>query len=325
MEQNRAPRHEGALDKRTLITRTADASESSISTTARPIRVLVADDQDMMRELLSMSLQRLGYSVTVARNGKEALELFYNTPFDLLLLDVVMPEMTGFDVCAAVRQFSDVPIIMLTALNRPEDVVNGLDHGADNYITKPFSFKEVEAKIQAIVRRTFFPSELTNYSILEEGDLWLNTETQEVKLAGVSVELTPIEFGLLYWLTLHANLPVSKEELLEKVWPEDSSDNLNIVELAVRRLRTKIEEDVADPQRVITVRGFGYRLNTLAASPSSQPSSMRREADSAAPSHRLLTEETRQHNYVSSVGAKFNDGDTDTLMVKSQSTASVVM
>ncbi|MEZ4658363.1 MAG: response regulator transcription factor [Caldilineaceae bacterium] len=313
MEQLYTSGYKGSSDKRALITRPVEALGPSFANSERPIRVLVADDQDMMRELLSMSLQRMGYSVRTACNGKEALELFQCTPFDLLLLDVVMPEMTGFEVCTAVRQFSDVPIIMLTALSRPDDIVKGLEYGADNYITKPFSFKEVEAKIQAIVRRTFFPSELTTYSILEEGDLWLNTETQEVRLEGIPVELTPIEFGLLHRLILHPNQPVSKEELLEKVWPEDASNNLNIVELAIRRLRTKIEADVAAPQRVITLRGFGYRLNTFEPSSRGHLSSSQRDGGHFTPSHR--SHEPMTGSKMPEIAATFKDDELDDFVV----------
>ena len=312
MEQPQASHSSGSSDKRALIAR---PSETPLVNKEQPIRVLVADDQDMMRELLSMSLQRMGYSVGTARNGKEALELFQNSPFDLLLLDVVMPEMTGFEVCTAVRQFSDIPIIMLTALSRPEDIVKGLECGADNYITKPFSFKEVEAKIQAIVRRAFFPSELTAFSILEEGDLWLNTETQEVKLDGVSLDLTPIEFGLLHRLILHANQPVSKNELLEKVWPEDASNNLNIVELAVRRLRTKIEVNVAEPQRIITVRGFGYRLNTFEGRHSTHLAEIQREEPAPfTPSHRSHEPEISGNN-MPGITTTLSDDEIDALVV----------
>lgn len=314
MEQLQVSYHDSSLDKRALITRPPEASGTSLVNKERSIHVLVADDQDMMRELLSMSLQRMGYSVSTAWNGKEALELFQKSPFDLLLLYVVMPEMTGFEVCVAVRQFSDVPIIMLTALSRPDDIVKGLDCGADNYITKPFSFKEVEAKIQAIVRRTFFPSELTTYSILEEGDLWLNTETQEVKLGGVSMELTPIEFGLLHRLFLHANQPVSKEELLEKVWPDDASNNLNVVELAIRRLRTKIEIDVADPQRIITVRGFGYRLNTFDEHTTGYTPFLQRDGRQFAPNHRSR-EQQKHDNRLSEISDILTDSEIDDLIV----------
>lgn len=325
MEQSRTPHSTTSPDKRALITRRLDEMNASPTGAERSIRVLVADDQDMMRELLSMSLQRMGYTVMTARNGKEAFELFQTHPFDLLLLDVVMPEMTGFEVCAAVRQFSDVPVIMLTALSRPDDIVTGLEQGADNYITKPFSFKEVEAKIQAIVRRAFFPSELTTYSILEEGDLWLNTETQEVKLNKQPVELTPIEFGLLHRLTLHANEPVSKEELLEKVWPDDASDNLNIVELAVRRLRAKIEEDVTRPQRIVTVRGFGYRLNTVETRSAGHLTGLSRDAKHSTSSHRTRVEELKRPAPLPHAPEETENANVDNLVIKPSMLASATI
>jgi two-component system, OmpR family, response regulator RpaB len=225
------------------------------------VHVLVVDDEKMIRSLLKMSLQRMGYEVTTADDGAEALDLFQANSFDLVLLDILMPNVDGFTVCSEVRRASDVPIIMLTALNRPDDIVRGLELGADNYITKPFTFKEVEARIRAILRRTTNKVEAEPVQVLEHGDVRLDGGMRAATVAGNLVELTRTEYQLLHYLMSHVDLPVSKEDLLERVWGYEAADtNSNIVELAIRRLRKKLEEDASQPSRLITVRGVGYKF-----------------------------------------------------------------
>lgn len=224
------------------------------------LNVLVVDDEKLMCDILTMSLQRLDYSVTTASNGTDAIDLFDSQSFDLLLLDVMMPNMDGFEVCEEIRKRSDVPIIMLTALSRPDDIVRGLEAGADNYITKPFTFKEVEARIKAILRRTVQTAEQTSFVITELGDLKLNDEIHEVTVNDEYVELTRTEYRLLQYLMHHPNQTLSKEDLLNNVWGYEIADSPNLVELAVRRLRKKIEEDASNPKRLVTIRGFGYKL-----------------------------------------------------------------
>lgn len=223
-------------------------------------RVLIVDDEPVMLSLMARSLLRLGYAVTTASNGREALALLAGQRFDLVMLDVVMPEIDGFAVCAELRRNSDVPVIMLTALNRPEDIVRGLELGADNYITKPFHFSEVEARIRAILRRTAHLSEFNAFDVAEIGDLRLVNSCHQAYVAGRLVELTPTEFGLLRYLAGRRDRPVSKEELQHEVWGYSATDSPNLVELAIRRLRTKLEEDPSRPRRVVTVRGMGYRF-----------------------------------------------------------------
>jgi DNA-binding response OmpR family regulator len=215
----------------------------------------------MIRSLLKMSLQRMGYEVTTADDGAEALDLFQAQSFDLILLDILMPNVDGFTVCSEVRRASDVPIVMLTALNRPDDIVRGLELGADNYITKPFTFKEVEARIRAILRRTTNKIEAEPVQVLEHGDVRLDGGMRAATVSGNLVELTRTEYQLLHYLMSHVDLPVSKEDLLERVWGYEAADtNSNIVELAIRRLRKKLEEDASQPNRLITVRGVGYKF-----------------------------------------------------------------
>jgi DNA-binding response OmpR family regulator len=225
------------------------------------VHVLVVDDEKMIRSLLKMSLQRMGYEVTTAEDGAEALALFQTQIFDLILLDILMPNVDGFTVCSELRRESDVPIIMLTALNRPDDIVRGLELGADNYITKPFTFKEVEARIRAILRRTTNKIEAEPVQVLEHGDVRLDGGMRAATVGGNLVELTRTEYQLLHYLMSHVDLPVSKEDLLERVWGYEAADtNSNIVELAIRRLRKKLEEDASQPNRLITVRGIGYKF-----------------------------------------------------------------
>ncbi|MCC9074710.1 response regulator transcription factor [Litorilinea aerophila] len=239
----------------------AELPSSSLDT-EDVVRVLVVDDEKMVRSLLSISLQRLGYQVVMAANGREALELFEQHDFDLVLLDVIMPDLDGFAVCKQLRKISAVPILMLTALNRPDDIVRGLELGADNYVTKPFTFKEVEARIRAILRRTSNKLDEQAFQVIELGDVRLNSEQRTVSVAGRMISLTRTEFRLLQYLMANANRPVSKQDLLENVWGYESADgiNSNLVELAIRRLRKKLEEDPSQPQRLVTVRGVGYKF-----------------------------------------------------------------
>ena len=232
------------------------------------VHVLVVDDEKMIRSLLKMSLQRMGYEVTTADDGAEALDLFQTQQFDLVLLDILMPNVDGFTVCSELRRESDVPIVMLTALNRPDDIVRGLELGADNYITKPFTFKEVEARIRAILRRTTNKIEAEPVQVLEHGDVRLDGGMRAATVSGNLVELTRTEYQLLHYLMSRVDLPVSKEDLLERVWGYEAADtNSNIVELAIRRLRKKLEEDASQPNRLITVRGVGYKFTPKGVSP----------------------------------------------------------
>jgi len=225
---------------------------------SRP-QVLVADDEKSMRDIMTLSLQRLGYDITAVDNGVDAVELARQRKFDLVMLDVMMPGKDGFAVCQELRRFTDVPIFMLTALNRPEDIVRGLELGADNYITKPFNFRELEARIRATLRRIEHRNTGVAFNVAEYGDLKLFNATLSASVAGREVDLTPTEFALLRYLASHAERPVSKEELLQEVWGYADASSQNLVELAARRLRTKIEDDPSAPTRLITVRGVGYR------------------------------------------------------------------
>lgn len=225
----------------------------------RGLTALIVEDEMIMRRLLKQSMERLGFAVVEAVDGDDALQKFGAQRFDLIMLDVLMPKRNGFEVCKEIRRRSDVPIVIITALNRPEDIIQGLEIGADNYITKPFNFKELEARIYAVVRRSAHLNSHRAFDVAEIGDLRLFNETQEAEIVGRRVNLTPIEFALLRHLASQADRPVSKEELLQEVWGYMDTDSPNLVELAVRRLRTKIEVDAANPTRIVTVRGIGYK------------------------------------------------------------------
>ncbi len=225
------------------------------------IRVLVVDDEKVIRNLLQLSLQRMGYQVVVAKDGSEALTHFIEYHFDLVMLDILMPGMDGFEVCAEIRKLSAVPIVMLTALNRSEDIILGLELGADTYITKPFTFKEVEARIRAILRRANGKTESEFVQVLEHGDVKLDSDLRAATVAGILVELTRTEYRLLHTLMSNPERPMSKDYLLETVWGYEASEtNSNIVELAIRRLRKKLEDDPSQPHRLVTVRGVGYKF-----------------------------------------------------------------
>lgn len=226
------------------------------------IRVLVVDDEEPLRNLLRTSLLRAGYRVQVAKNGYEALEIFAQDQIDLVLLDVMMPEMDGFTTCTELRKRSDVPVVMLTALNRPDDIIYGFGLGADDYVTKPFTFREVEVRLQAIMRRLAWISERPASRLLTYGDLVVNDELHEVSLRGEPVHLTPIEYQLLRYLMETPDRPVTKYDLFKNVWGYEMAGGTNLVEVAMRRLREKIELDPSNPTYLLTVRGAGYKFSS---------------------------------------------------------------
>ena len=229
----------------------------------KDIQVLVVDDEEGLRNLLRASLVKAGYKVTLASNGQEALDLFSRYDFSLVLLDVMMPGMDGFATCVELRKRSNVPVVMLTALNRPDDIVHGFGLGADDYITKPFTFREVEARLQAIMRRMSWMESQLDLQVLAFHDIVLNDEIHEVRVRGDIVHLTPIEYQLLRYLMSMPDKPVSKQDLFRNVWGYDMAGGTNLVEVAVRRLREKIEKDASSPEYLLTVRGAGYKFNPL--------------------------------------------------------------
>lgn len=223
-------------------------------------RVLIAEDEAPLRNLIRMSLEAEGHTVVAVGDGEAALKHFVSEPFDLVILDVMMPKIDGFTVCEEIRRRSDVPIIILTALGDTEDLVRGFELGADDYIPKPFTFKEVEARVRAILRRMEWANEKRPPTVITVSDVVIDTDTQEVYVKGELVHLTPIEFQLLYVLMSNAGKPIPKSELFRDVWGYEFVGGTNLVEVTIRRLREKIEENPSHPTHILTVRGVGYKF-----------------------------------------------------------------
>ncbi len=225
------------------------------------LRILIVDDEEPLRNLLKASFLRSGYDVVAVSNGSEALSVFESQRIDLVLLDVIMPGIDGFAVCQQLREKSEVPIVMLTAMNRPDDIVRGFDIGADDYIPKPFTFREVEVRLEAILRRISWIEEQPEFRVLAFGDITLNDDDRIVTVCGEVVDLTPIEYQLLHKLMMSPDRPVSKVDLFKSVWGYDEVGGTNLVEVAVRRLREKIENEPSKPNYLVTVRGAGYKFD----------------------------------------------------------------
>ena len=221
-------------------------------------RVLVVEDDPSVRETATLLLERAGLRVTAAGDGREALERLATHHFDLVLLDVMLPVVDGFEVCRTIRQDSQVPIVMLTARADTADIVAGLDLGADDYLTKPFQGAELVARVRAALRRR---SADPSGPRLHVGDLDIDAAGFRLTQAGRPVELTATEFRLLVELARNAERVVSREALLERVWGYDYLGDSRLVDMAVKRLRDKLGDDPRNPRYITTVRGAGYRLS----------------------------------------------------------------
>jgi DNA-binding response OmpR family regulator len=219
--------------------------------------VLIIEDDDRVRRIVSMTLRREGLEVTEAESGEEGLRLLADHPVDVILLDLILPGRDGFEICREIRRTSNTPVIMVTARADSHDVVAGLEAGADDYVTKPFIPKEVSARIRALARRTRATEPRTHITV---GDLDIAPQDGVVTRNGTSLHLTRTEFKLLCELAAERGRVLSREDLLERVWGYDYFGDSRLVDVHVRRLRTKIEIDPAEPTVVTTVRGMGYRL-----------------------------------------------------------------
>lgn len=221
--------------------------------------VLVVDDEKLIVKGIRFSLEQEGMEVTCAYDGEEALEAAKNTEFDIILLDIMLPKLTGLEVCQQIREFSNVPIIMLTAKDNDMDKIMGLEYGADDYITKPFNILEVKARIKAIMRRTSSRDrEASGPKTVVNGDLKLDCDSRRVYIAGREVNLTAREFDLLELLALNPNKVYSRENLLKLVWGNDYPGDVRTVDVHIRRLREKIESNPSEPKYVHTKWGVGY-------------------------------------------------------------------
>jgi two-component system, OmpR family, response regulator MtrA len=221
-------------------------------------RILVVEDDERIRSSMRLALEDEGYTVEDVASGEEAVSRFTAEPAELVLIDLMLPGMDGFEACRALRRNSTVPIIMVTARSDTHDVVAGLEAGADDYVTKPFVAKELAARIRALLRRAR-PVD-NGPDALTFGDVELIPDAGVVRRAGVEVHCTRTEFRLLCELAENPGKVLSREQLLERVWGYDYFGDGRLVDVHVRRLRTKVEPDPANPQFILTVRGMGYKL-----------------------------------------------------------------
>lgn len=223
-------------------------------------KVLVVDDEKLIVKGIRFSLEQDNMEVTCAYDGEEAIELVKNNDFDVILLDVMLPKLTGFEVCQQIREFSNVPIIMLTAKGDDMDKILGLEYGADDYITKPFNILEVKARIKAIMRRSknakALEEETSKVAIFEE--LKVDCDSRRVFINEVEVNLTAKEFDLLELLMFNPNKVYSRENLLNTVWGYDYPGDVRTVDVHIRRLREKIEANPSEPKYIHTKWGVGY-------------------------------------------------------------------
>lgn len=225
-----------------------------------PRRILIADDDPSIAALIKVTLENPRYSITAVSNGLEAIKAFEEGSFAMIMLDVMMPYVDGFEVCQRVRAESDVPIIMLTARDGTDDIVHGFELGADDYITKPFKAAELIARVEAILRRVEGYQSRRAPPIVRVGELEIDEPRHRVTVRGQDVNLTPMEFELLYFLAANAGQVFDRETLFREVWGYEYVGETNLVDVCVRRLREKVEVTPSRPRIILTVRGIGYRL-----------------------------------------------------------------
>ncbi|MGV2803070.1 response regulator [Clostridium perfringens] len=225
-------------------------------------KVLIVDDEEHIRELIKFNLKKEGYDTEVAVNGTEALKIIREIKFDLILLDLMLPEIDGLEVCKEIRrneETSDIPVMMITAKGEEFDKVLGLELGADDYITKPFSIRELMARVKALLRRSNVKKE---ENIIKFGDVVVNFKTREVTKGTQNVELTLKEFELLKLLIKNNGNILTRELLLDKIWGYEYIGETRTVDVHIRHLRKKIESDDKNPQYIQTIRGVGYKFTS---------------------------------------------------------------
>ena len=219
--------------------------------------ILVVEDEESFSDALSFMLRKEGFTVSVASTGPAALAQFDRSPADLVLLDLMLPGMSGTDLCRAIRATSRVPIIMVTAKDSELDKVLGLELGADDYVTKPFSSRELVARIRAVLRRN--TDELDDTPIVEAGPVRIDPERHEVRVSGELVSLPLKEFDLLAYLVRNAGRVLTRGQLIDRIWGSDYVGDTKTLDVHIKRLRGKVEPDPAHPVHLITVRGLGYK------------------------------------------------------------------
>lgn len=243
---------------------------------APPVRILVVDDEQTVREMVGLNLRADGYDVVYAADGNEALAVARETNPDLVVLDVMLPGKDGYEVCRILRHESHVPILLLSARTEEVDRIIGLEIGADDYLTKPFAMRELVARVRAMLRRLRMSNEDRDHETEDEqpdrtasehvdatltvGDILINVSRHEASIGGQELSLTSKEFALLHYLARHPGVVLSRDALLREVWGYDYPVGTRTVDVHISWLRQKLEEDPANPQRILTVRGHGYRL-----------------------------------------------------------------
>lgn len=240
---------------------------------AKKPTILAADDDPQLLRLMTRNLEFEGYAVLAASDGQQALAQIESQPLDLVLLDVMMPKMDGFTVCQRTREFSSVPIIIVTARGQDQDKVQGLDLGADDYLTKPFSVEELLARVRAVLRRAHLSARESAQglpALTVTGDLTIDYAQHLAQLAGHDLALTPTEYALLAYLAQNMGRIVTQDLLLEQVWGQEYLGESHMLQVNINRLRRKIEADPSQPRYILTKVGVGY---TLASLPGSAPNS----------------------------------------------------
>jgi two-component system response regulator RegX3 len=225
-------------------------------------RILVVEDEESLADSVRYNLEREGYVVSVAGNGRRALERFHSESPSLVILDLMLPEIPGLDVCRAIRAASDVPIIIVTAKDAEADKVAGLELGADDYVIKPFSVRELISRVRANLRRAALrpPNEATAEDVLDGGPVRMDVDRHEVTIRGEVVQMPPKEFDLLEAFLRRRGRLLTREFLIEEVWGHDYYGDTRTLDVHVKRLRRKLERDPHNPEHLLTVRGLGYKF-----------------------------------------------------------------
>lgn len=222
------------------------------------MRILVVDDERLLVKGIKFNLENEGYQVDTAYDGQEAVDLAHSANYDLIIMDLMMPKLDGLEACMRIREFSTVPIIMLTARSDDMDKIIGFDYGADDYITKPFNILELKARVRALLRRSAIASTDDPRTKLTGGHIALDTERRTAEKSGEPVELTAKEFDLISLLIKNPGRVFSRENLLNIIWGYDYQGDIRTVDVHVRRLREKLENNPAEPERIMTKWGVGY-------------------------------------------------------------------
>jgi len=226
-------------------------------------KILLVEDEHSIAEPVIYNLKQEGFSVTHVDEGPIALEIFSEESFDLIILDLMLPEISGLDICRSIRKESDVPIIMVTAKDSEADRVSGLELGADDYVTKPFSVRELMSRVRAVLRRTTTTTKTNKIDkSIKSGNIEINLSKYEAKVDDKNIDLTPREFELLYAFCENEGNLMSREQIFDEIWGYSFIGNTKTLDVHIQRIREKIEKNPREPKKLVTVRGVGYKLVT---------------------------------------------------------------